>query len=106
MEEQRLVSIKRLAQLADERWRSKPSLLDGPEMRHPPLETVPNDPGGYALPTGEVGRRGVRSAVVGAGEKVEEQKEDPWREASRRGAPGENWQPDAWKPQGASAKRL
>ena len=87
---QRLANVKRLARLADERWASKPSLLDGPERRKAPPETpLEHTAAGPAPVDGATARR-----------------ETPVPEAFRkRGAPGEDWQPETWSPGGGPSKQ-
>ena len=99
---QRQASMARLAQLADERWASKPSLLDGPELMHSEPEMKVRDPGGYAQAADER-RQGVKNAV-GSAEEVIQKKTSPWA-AKGRGAAGEDWQPQVWDPNMASAKK-
>ncbi len=72
---QRQANLKHLARLADERWASKPSLLDGPELKNAPLETRVKDKGAYAAP--------VR----------------------RQGVPGEDWRPREWSLAAGTAKK-
>lgn len=87
----RQIELKRLAQAADERWASKPSVLDKPRANAEWL------PGGNLL--------GPEEAPHGQGEEGERknaegppvtQKESPWKEI--QGTPGERWQPQAWAP--------
>ncbi|KAI9671980.1 MAG: hypothetical protein M1817_002288 [Caeruleum heppii] len=104
-------SLKELARLADERWASKPSFLDRPEdTGQPRPATEVKDPGGYAPPTEDEGKRGVRNAVgapdeVAAGEKAATpaKEKNPWD--INRGGPSEQWQPEAWNPSSAPARR-
>ncbi len=93
----RQARLKHLAQLADERWASKPSFLDKPRAQ-PGLETVPRDPGGYAQQTEPDEKEGVRNAVGTPGElgKKVKKGESPWK--TRKGGPSEEFQPAAWSP--------
>ena len=86
---QRLTQLKQLAQLADERWASKPSYLDAPETTSQPAPTtLPKDGGGYV---GD--NRAEAAAAIGVrGPKAE----NPWN--ANRGGPSEKWQPESWKP--------
>jgi NADH dehydrogenase [ubiquinone] 1 alpha subcomplex assembly factor 2 len=83
--------LKYLAQLADERWASKPSYLDKPKDQ--------------VLPTPEQNRQadvkkktedsgGVESVVDTL--DVPPKAENPW--AKHAGNPGQNWQPESWAP--------
>jgi len=95
---------------ADERWASKPSLLDRPTVQ-PGLETIPRDPGGYAGKTEPAEKEGVRNAV-GTPEEIEEAKggkgDNPWKRQKggkgdnpwkrQKGGPSEGFQPEAWSP--------
>lgn len=104
MDVRRQLSIKRLARIADERWASKPSLLDGPELQQAPMEMKIGDPGGYAqtMPKDELG---VKNAVVGTQEMTRGKKKDPRDETRRTGNPGDDWQPRAWDPNLGARKR-
>ena len=108
----RKVRIKELAAAADARWASQKSFLDTPDLQQPVPAIGVKDPGGYASPTEDVGKRGVRSAVesqpaaavgeaLGSKEDtglkgIGETKEPSWK-AAPSGA-GDGWQPKAWKP--------
>lgn len=94
----RQARLKHLAVLADERWASKPSLLDRPNIQSG-LGTVPRDPAGYAGQTELEEKEGVRSAVrtpgeIGQGKGGKE--DNPWKR--QRGGPSEEFQPAAWSP--------
>jgi NADH dehydrogenase [ubiquinone] 1 alpha subcomplex assembly factor 2 len=80
-----------LAQAADERWASKPSLLDKPKDQ---VQTAPeqNRQNGIKKETEDTGE--VKSAVDVP--EVKPKKENPW--AKHAGNPGQNWQPEAWTP--------
>ncbi|KAI9887543.1 MAG: hypothetical protein M1823_000634 [Watsoniomyces obsoletus] len=73
----RQARMKELARIADERWASKPSMLDGPEMQKPAPQTRIKDMGGYSSPS--------RSPLL-------EGKPLPGR------MPGEDWRPQEWTP--------
>ena len=113
-------NLKQLARLADERWASKPSFLDQPKdgsSEHPQPALRVQDRGAYAAPDGGPGRADkpeddrVKSAIRGEdgqgglprreteeGRKQLDGSEDknPWD--IKRGAPSEEWQPEAWDP--------
>lgn len=106
--------IRLLAAQADERWKSKPSVLDRPDKQQPPPALGLKDPGGYAPQTEPEDKQGVRNAagtpqevienVEGKehdkgrfkGETKQKTKEDPpWMQKSVE------WQPEPWNPQPA-----
>ncbi|KAI9813640.1 MAG: hypothetical protein M1827_003711 [Pycnora praestabilis] len=117
----RQAQLKQLAQVADERWASKPSFLAQPTTtpvgrEQPAPATLPRDPGGYVGKTESEEKEGVRSAVGGEvngimdvegkaeegrvgkrgkGKRKEDEK-NPW-DVNRKG-PSEGWQPQAWTP--------
>ena len=87
----RQIELKRLAQAADERWASKPSVLDKPRG------TAERLPGGDFSETAEVSHERVEEGKrKGAEEPLGKQEESPWK--GTRGNPGERWQPQAWTP--------
>ena len=108
----RQTRIKELAAEADARWASQKSYLDTPGVQQPVPAIGVKDPGGYANPTEDVEKRGVRSAVGNQSEltggevselkevtpshRTNEAKEPPWKAAPA--SVGEEWQPKAWKP--------
>ncbi|EFE33421.1 uncharacterized protein ARB_07781 [Trichophyton benhamiae CBS 112371] len=87
--------IKYLAQQADERWASKPSVLDKPaqqgapalQSQQPSYHTTRQDTGAG---TAEVLQEQQPDAK--GGKKVK----NPWDRAA--GGPSENWQPESWTP--------
>ena len=119
-DEERQRNLKHLAKLADERWASKPSFLDQPKegsKDHPQPALRVRDSAAYAAPEGAPVRRDeavddrVTSPVRGEDgegglpprkdperrEEAEERGEkNPWD--LKRGAPSEEWQPQAWDP--------
>lgn len=123
----RQAMMKQLAARADERWKSVPSFLDSPARQQPQPAISPRDPAGYAPQTEPEQHQGVMSAVEdpvkvqevsagkdtkevdegrfkgGARERKPEREEAPWQK-QQRGAPSENWQPQAWTP-GAAQRR-
>ncbi|MCJ1360274.1 MAG: hypothetical protein MMC33_010277 [Icmadophila ericetorum] len=103
---QRQSQLKQLAQLADERWASKPSFLDAPKTAAKPGPAMlPRDKGSYVGQTEPAEKEGLRNAVGGVGEVGDipetsldkNLKENPWQK-SRKGRAGEDWQPGAWTP--------
>ncbi|MCJ1290853.1 hypothetical protein MMC34_002395 [Xylographa carneopallida] len=104
---QRQAQLKQLARLADERWAAKPSFLDAPKERSQPgPATLPRDLGGYVGQTEPDEKEGVRNLVAGIDDIVDSKKEEtqdqykgkenPWK--TKKGNPGEGWQPAAWTP--------
>ena len=83
--------LKYLAQVADERWASKPSFLDKPkdQVQTAPEQNRQNDIKKETENTG-----GAKSAVDTLA--VKPTKENPW--AKHAGNPGQDWQPEAWTP--------
>ncbi|KAE8145263.1 hypothetical protein BDV25DRAFT_165058 [Aspergillus avenaceus] len=98
----RQLQIKQLAQLADERWASKPSYLDMPQSNQPKPATQTTD----ATLDAAAQEHSHESTQSGAASTAETQakpaesdpvaKGDPWAKA--RGVPGHEWQPDSWAP--------
>ena len=106
----RQATMKQLAAEADERWKSVPSYLDSPKRQQPAPAIGVEAAGGQVQQTAPEEGAGVKSAVgdqddvaesVSQGERRSkgrrEREENPWQKA-QRGAPGENWQPEAWTP--------
>ncbi|KAI9735893.1 MAG: hypothetical protein M1834_001359 [Cirrosporium novae-zelandiae] len=93
----RQAQLKKLAQLADQRWAEKPSYLDMPKERQQlQPATHPRGPGGYTGKKKPEGKDNVKNAVDNQEEIKQDKKDNPW--ARERGLPGENWQPEAWNP--------
>lgn len=86
----RQIELKRLAQAADERWASKPSVLDKPRT------IVERLPGGDSAETEEISHERDEERQRKDPEEPREKQESPWKGA--RGNPGENWQPQTWAP--------
>lgn len=83
----RQIELKRLAQAADERWASKPSVLDQPRADSERL--LVRD----SVETGEAKHeRSEEDEPKVTGER----KDSPGKE--NPGNPGERWQPQAWTP--------
>ncbi|KAI2465327.1 hypothetical protein F4781DRAFT_34468 [Annulohypoxylon bovei var. microspora] len=91
--------MKVLAAEADARWEAKPSYLDAPGKERgqpvPPLDTDRNQP--------RERRSREPPARTERDDKGAQQKDDPWKRATRSTGPGETWQPEAWSP--TSAKK-
>ncbi|EAW10749.1 uncharacterized protein ACLA_052210 [Aspergillus clavatus NRRL 1] len=106
----RQIQIKRLAQLADERWASKPSYLDKPQTQQPAPATNTSD--ATINPPKETAHQKqnqtTHNAVSGTGaveqkrDGVPPAKEDPWAKA--RSANSEGWQPESWTPSSSSRR--
>ncbi|KAL9108406.1 MAG: hypothetical protein Q9227_006867 [Pyrenula ochraceoflavens] len=95
----RQIQLKQLAQLADERWASKPSFLDKPKTQPEPA-SKPHQPASLSGRTEPEKNEGVRNAVEPPAEVETKAKGDnPWK--IDRGGPSEGWQPEAWTPTGA-----
>jgi NADH dehydrogenase [ubiquinone] 1 alpha subcomplex assembly factor 2 len=87
----RQAQLKYLAQLADERWASKPSYLDKPKDQ---VQTAPEQNRQTDIKKKTEDTGGVRSAVDTP--DVKPKKENPW--AKHASNPGQNWQPESWTP--------
>ena len=97
----RQASMKHLAQKADERWANAPSFLDKPRESGISKPALEQPPGTLARPETDLGatRATERDQEVS---QMAEGKKDPWERAK---APGEGWQPEAWNPSSAPARR-
>lgn len=102
--------MKLLAAQADERWASKPSALDPPTRQQPIQMLISRDTeSGVGQMNAEqqavdenkqpesVEDVRVQSDETHAKKAKSEPKDSPWK-AAQRGGPGEEWQPDSWKP--------
>ena len=91
---QRQSQLKVLAQRADERWASKPSMLDKPRRGNTELGV------GDGESMGTIGRQGETG--VGEGtvprEEREKQGEQDVKKMAKGKNPGEGWQPESWSP--------
>lgn len=117
--------LRVLVQRANERWAAKGSLLDAPRVARVGIGNGDGDGDVRGGVRGEDGagvkavgsvedvataeeaghhEKGYRSERPG-GPSVEEReyKEDPWKQA--RGAPSEEWQPQAWSPDVAATRQ-
>ncbi|KAM0089706.1 hypothetical protein ACP6JD_006939 [Aspergillus fumigatus] len=108
----RQIQIKKLAQLADMRWASKPSYLDKPQTQqpgpatrtsdatlHPPMGAVGEGPKSHNAISGAEATKTTgttTSAPTPTPDVTSRAKEDPWAKA--RTSDGENWQPESWTP--------
>ncbi|KAI1346587.1 hypothetical protein F5Y01DRAFT_319589 [Xylaria sp. FL0043] len=126
---QRQARIKLLAAEADARWAAKPSLLDMPPTKTAPPPTTStttetettNQSPGTSERVSESGEQAQRATIKDGTEakgKVQRAADtetetkpsqtkadtDPWKRA-QRGAPGETWQPQAWTPTSAPARK-
>lgn len=88
---ERQAQLKYLAEAADERWASKPSLLERPKDQ---VQTAPEQNRQHDIKKQIQDTGGVKSAVDTPGV---ESKENPW--AKHASNPGQNWQPEAWTPE-------
>lgn len=87
----RQIELKRLARAADERWASKPSVLDKPRVDEGQLAEE-----GLATAE-EVRMDGDRDRKRRGPEELNgKQEKGPWKE--QQGNPGERWQPQTWSP--------
>ncbi|KAL8935926.1 MAG: hypothetical protein Q9211_004441 [Gyalolechia sp. 1 TL-2023] len=108
---QRKAQLKQLAAAADERWASKPSVLDAPRRR--------NQEVGVGDGEGRIGVLGSKGESAGNGRQAQGQKldegtkgedvrdswgegakgrgENPWMK-QRSSRAGEEWQPKSWQP--------
>lgn len=126
--------IKLLAAQADARWKSKASALDAPDKQQPVQMLESRDQGsGIRQMNVDEEDRGQAPHIPGVEEKegpssvqqkvsetpvTEEQappvekkrvmkkepKDSPWNKHAAKGNPGEEWQPDEWKPRPARRK--
>ncbi|KAF4156678.1 hypothetical protein CNMCM6936_007426 [Aspergillus lentulus] len=108
----RQIQIKRLAQLADMRWASKPSYLDKPQTQqpgpatrtsdatlHPPMGAVGEGPKTHNAVSGAEASKAADTTTptpTPTPDVKRTGKEDPWAKA--RTGDSENWQPESWAP--------
>ncbi|KAF2812452.1 uncharacterized protein BDZ99DRAFT_413188 [Mytilinidion resinicola] len=105
----RVEQTKVLAAAADQRWASKPSMLDPPDKqqptpmlasREPAISLAHDEPSDIPKSLGdapqEAGVKPKRAASHGLNNKGEV-KESPWYKGPK-GGPSEDWQPEAWSP--------
>ena len=110
----RQARIEQLAAKADERWVSKPSVLDAPDKQQPIQMLVSKDPKASVGQMNVEGQKPVdipvqegqkeeasRKAEQPQKKVTEELKKSPWPKEPSRKNPGEDWQPASWTPQPA-----
>lgn len=100
----RQAQIKKLAQIADEKWAAKPSFLDKPKTQQPTPATRTSDktlnPTETSDPKSQ-GQPGVMNQMQGQEEIQQEASQSKKTKGLARNVPtgpGEKWQPDAWTP--------
>lgn len=96
----RQAQIKQLARLADERWASKPSVLDKPKNHQQPPTTQINE-ANLNQPANAAPAQTVPASTTSEPVPKTQKVENPWGKANKTN-PGEEWQPEAWTP---SSKR-
>lgn len=92
--------LKQLAKRADERWASKPSVLDAPRRANLDVRV------GDGEAEGTVGRRWepdvetkegeTKEKPRTLGEKKEKENQNPWK--AQKGGAGQGYQPESWTP--------
>lgn len=102
MEEQRQdlirqAQIKQLAQLADERWASKPSFLDKPKPQQPAPATQINETTVNSVSDDTTGVGQDNSTSQSPAKPSHKKEDNPWAQADRKN-PGEGYQPNSWTP--------
>ncbi|KAJ9202858.1 hypothetical protein DTO164E3_2831 [Paecilomyces variotii] len=99
--------LKRLAQLADERWASKPSYLDRPQTQQPApaLRTSDATMSDQGRPAPSPEQVGVRNAVEDQATLQQQQQQQSGKEKAAKnpwtkqtGVPGADFEPEAWTP--------
>lgn len=100
----RQAQIKKLAQIADEKWAAKPSFLDKPKTQQPAPATRTSDqtlhPTETSDPVSQT-RPGVANRIKGQDEMQQEavqSKKTKGVATNIPTGPGEKWQPEAWTP--------
>lgn len=100
---QRQENLKQLVRAADERWASKPSIMDKPRRGNQKLAIGDGEMRGTVGQKGETGEaRGVDGVETQEAFEMEKReggekaKENPWK--IRQGKAGEDWKPEAWSP--------
>lgn len=93
----RQMRIKKLAQLADERWASKPSYLDKPTYQTPNNQIGDNSANAITQPTEPAAQNPPVS------ESNPQSEENPWTKADRSN-PGDSWEPSGWSPNSNSQR--
>jgi NADH dehydrogenase [ubiquinone] 1 alpha subcomplex assembly factor 2 len=105
----RRAMMKQLAAEADERWKSTPRYIDGPERQQPASSLAINETEKPSNEQSEVGDApGVMDGAIGNQEDAartseetvrrrRQREDDPWQRP-QTGAPSERWQPETWAP--------
>lgn len=100
----RQAQIKKLAQIADEKWAAKPSFLDKPKTQQPTPATRTSDQTLHPEEAADIkiqGQPGVTNQIKGEEEiqqEVGQSKKTKSLAANVPTGPGEKWQPEAWTP--------
>ncbi|RAO68553.1 uncharacterized protein BHQ10_004565 [Talaromyces amestolkiae] len=100
----RQAQIRKLAQIADEKWAAKPSFLDKPKTQQPTPATRTSD---QTVPADSKvqGQPGVTKQINGQEEiqqEADQSKKTKGLAANVPTGPGEKWQPEAWTPDESS----
>ncbi len=105
----RQAMMKQLAVAADERWKSTPRYLDGPERQQPAPPVAINETEAPSSEQSSIGDApGVKDIATENGENAarasekqakgkQQREENPWRRP-QAGASSERWQPETWTP--------
>ncbi|KKK12128.1 hypothetical protein P175DRAFT_0470259 [Aspergillus ochraceoroseus IBT 24754] len=88
----RRIQLNHLAQLANKRWESVPSLMDKPATKP---QNPPTQPGDTTVGNAS-NAKDIPETQNSAPGKQPSAKEDPFFRP--KGAPSENWQPEPWTP--------
>lgn len=100
----RQAQIKKLAQIADEKWAAKPSFMDKPKTQQPTPATRTSDQTLHPTePADPISQRrpGVMNQTQGGDEiqkEADKNKKTKGPAAKVPTGPGEKWQPEAWIP--------
>lgn len=100
----RQAQIKKLAQIADEKWAAKPSFLDKPKTQQPAPVTRTSDQTLHpteASDSKSPGQPSVANQIQGQEENQQEvgqSRKTKGLAANVPTGPGEKWQPEAWTP--------
>lgn len=87
--------MKQLAQLADERWASKPSFLDKPKTQQPAPATQTNE--ATVDPASDNTNNITQDASASQPQSTHKKEDNPWAQADRKN-PGDAYQPSSWTP--------
>ncbi|EED17844.1 conserved hypothetical protein [Talaromyces stipitatus ATCC 10500] len=99
----RQIQIKKLAQIADEKWAAKPSYLDKPQTKQTSPATRTSDKTLHPTKTSDPRSErqpGVMNQVQGQEQIQQDASQKKTKALSRNvpTGPGEKWQPEAWTP--------